>query len=204
VVDKLQEWHCDDLVDSAALMTSELATNAVLHTGMPYTVCVERQPRGIRVEVADRLCQLPPRPDAIPPLGADPEAEDEVAVDPSHLFSGLRVVDAVATSWGSEMVPGDGKVVWFELVGDGGSSRDRQLAELRSPHRPHLDSAPDDPWDALIPRSSEDELILTGDHAGTRPLRWILVSLAILALVLTTVALVGRDGSALGVVWYGH
>jgi hypothetical protein len=28
--------------------------------------------------------------------------------------------------------------------------------------------------------------------------------LAVLALVLTTVALVSRDGSALGVVWYGH
>jgi anti-sigma regulatory factor (Ser/Thr protein kinase) len=205
VVDKLQEWRCDELVDSAALMTSELATNAVVHTGMPYTVCIERQARGIRVEVADRVRELPPRPDGIAPLGDDPDARPgDASVDPSHLFSGLRVVDAVATSWGSEQIPGDGKVVWFELVSgrsDGGEDR---LADLRDSRTSPAEDVADDPWDVLVPRSDEDELALIGDGSGAHPMRWLLVSLAVVALVLTTVALVSRDGSALGVVWYGH
>ena len=61
VVDKLQEWRCDDLVDGAALLTSELATNAVKHTNQPFQVAVERTDDGIRVEVADAVAE-PPKP----------------------------------------------------------------------------------------------------------------------------------------------
>lgn len=101
VVDRLQEWRCDDLVDGVALLTSELATNAVVHTGQPFTVSVERSGDRIRVEVVD-LDASPPQPFTID--------------DDQGLFHGLNVVESLATAWGTDARPG-GKVVWFELAG---------------------------------------------------------------------------------------
>ena len=142
VVDKLQEWRCDELVDSAALMTSELATNAVVHTQRPYSVCVERRSGGIRVEVADSAQELPPRPEVVPAMGEARFAHhaDHLQsfhgepLDVNNLFTGLGMVDAMATRWGSETVPGNGKVVWFELAAprDGGTrARVSDLSDLR-------------------------------------------------------------------------
>ena len=101
VVDKLQAWRCDDLVDGVALLTSELATNAVIHTGRPYKVGVQKDGDRIRVEVID-LDSAPPKP--------------FVDGDDRGLFHGLNVVESLATAWGSDARPG-GKVVWFELEG---------------------------------------------------------------------------------------
>lgn len=133
VVDKLQEWKCDDLVDSAALVTSELATNALVHTGQPYSVQVERNHSGVRVEVIDAGHELPRlREHADRPAG-DP-ADDELgmlATDADRLFSGLRIVDSVATEWGSTVLPGRGKVVWFELLDDPSTRPRERLSDLR-------------------------------------------------------------------------
>lgn len=125
VVDKLQEWRCDPLVDSAALMTSELATNAVMHTDRPYTVSVLRDGRTVRIEVFDTVGVLPELPEP---------TDDAIAHDPGALFSGLGLVERIATDWGSELVHG-GKVVWFELqITDApGRARTSDLADLRSP-----------------------------------------------------------------------
>jgi hypothetical protein len=121
VVDKLQEWRCDDLVDGVALLTSELATNAVIHTGQPFTVGIERSGDRIRVEVVDAVSD-PPTPYA--------EGDDQ------GLFHGLNVVDSLAAAWGCDEMP-DGKVVWFELEGAGEGTGDAtglaSLRELRSP-----------------------------------------------------------------------
>ena len=62
VVDRLQEWGVDELVDSAALLTSELATNAVLHTRRPFSVDVIRAGDAIRVEVTDQSEEIPHLP----------------------------------------------------------------------------------------------------------------------------------------------
>ena len=112
VVDKLQEWRCDELVDRVALLTSELATNAVVHTGQPYSVSVERRGPAVRVEVLDKAERLPARRDLLVDLtdGADAPRDAESA------FSGLGIVDATATAWGSEHVPG-GKVPEFFVPG---------------------------------------------------------------------------------------
>lgn len=131
VVDKLQEWRCDDLVDRVALLTSELATNAVVHTGQPYSVSVERRGPAVRVEVADQADRLPARRDLVVDLT---EGEAPSAREAESAFSGLGIVDATATAWGSENVPG-GKVVWFELdaqdsTGEG-TSRSHGLRDLR-------------------------------------------------------------------------
>lgn len=120
VVDKLQEWRCDELVDGVALLTSELATNAVVHTRQPFTVGVERSGDTIRVEVVDAL-PGPPKP--------------YVDGDDKGLFHGLNVVDSLATSWGTDELP-EGKVVWFELKGGDMHDDPSGLASLRDLRSP--------------------------------------------------------------------
>ena len=96
-------------VDDAMVATSELVTNAVLHTDGPIELCARfDRPRGwLRVEVSDSS-KDPPRPRAGP-------ARDQVG------GLGLRVVAAVSSSWGS-VFDEQGKTVWFELVESTGAS----------------------------------------------------------------------------------
>lgn len=131
VVDKLQEWRCDELVDTVALLTSELATNAVVHTGQPFSIRVERRGPVVRVEVADQDRRLPERRDVLD-LDAQPAGDPlagPVTVDRS--FSGLGIVDRTAAAWGSEPTR-DGKIVWFEVEAseDDGDHRPR-VSDLR-------------------------------------------------------------------------
>lgn len=156
VVDKLQEWRCDDLVDRVALLTSELATNAVVHTGQPFSVSVQRRGPAVRVEVVDRVEALPARRDLVVDV-----TEAEAAPRPAEsAFSGLGIVDATATAWGSEHIPG-GKVVWFELDAPQSSGDDaprsnglRDLREMTgsSPLADDLDR-PVDEWLVALDRS---------------------------------------------------
>ena len=169
VVDKLQEWRCDELVDRVALLTSELATNAVVHTGQPYTVCVERRGPGVRVEVVDATPVLPERHDLPEPVVGDPD-------DLDHVFSGLGIVDRTADSWGSEPSNG-GKVVWFEVASDGADEAPTAtarsgLVDIREPGAPSpladdLDVSVDD-WLVALDRS--------------RVPAWLRIVLAILVL----------------------
>jgi anti-sigma regulatory factor (Ser/Thr protein kinase) len=131
VIDKLQEWHCEDLVDSAALVTSELATNAVVHTGQPYSVQVERNTGGVRVEVTDHGHKLPRMREFVDIRDRDGGDDDLLSSDSDRLFSGLRIVDSVATEWGTLVLPGNGKVVWFELLDDPSSRPRERVADLR-------------------------------------------------------------------------
>src|SRR4051794_33392026 len=85
--------------EDAALLTSELATNAVIHARSPFDVTVHHDRRVLRVTVADDVHHLPA-------LREQPTAEGG---------RGLRLVQALASDWGCEPVPGDGKVVWFEV-----------------------------------------------------------------------------------------
>jgi anti-sigma regulatory factor (Ser/Thr protein kinase) len=156
VVDKLQEWRCDELVDRVALLTSELATNAVVHTGQPYSVSVARHGPSVRVEVVDQADRLPSRRDLLVDLTED---GGDMPRDAESAFSGLGIVDATATAWGSEHVPG-GKVVWFELGDRDGpddvGARSHGLRDLRemsgtSPLADDLDR-PVDAWLVALDR----------------------------------------------------
>ena len=159
VVDRLQEWRCDDLVDKVALLTSELATNAVVHTGQPYSVTVERRGPGVRVEVSDRTDELPHVRDVVSlddfvAGGGDPLMTPE-GDDDQRWFSGLGIVERTASAWGSEAVPGAGKVVWFEVMGAdtaAGESRSAmaELSDLRSP-APDVGSVATDGREAGVP-----------------------------------------------------
>lgn len=88
-----------ELAERLALVVSELASNAVLHAGTPFTVRVWRGPDRVRVEVLDRSDRLP-----------TPRDHDPTAVS----GRGLAIVGTLADRWGVEVV-GDGKCVWAEL-----------------------------------------------------------------------------------------
>jgi anti-sigma regulatory factor (Ser/Thr protein kinase) len=81
----------------AALMVSELVTNALVHGTGTMTLRIDRKPDGVRVEVAD---------------------EGLVSIDPSptpgaHGGWGLRIVEELADDWG--IAEGSTKV-WFRLA----------------------------------------------------------------------------------------
>ncbi|MCU1359006.1 MAG: protein serine phosphatase with GAF(s) sensor(s) [Ilumatobacteraceae bacterium] len=92
----------DGFVADALLLTSELVTNAVLHTDAAFTVSAEFDPTVnlLRVEVADASTFVPSVP--------------HQAADGSVGGHGLRLVAAIARRWGV-LSTDRGKVIWFEL-----------------------------------------------------------------------------------------
>ena len=92
-----------DVVDAAVLLTSELVTNAVLHTGSAVELRVAvRVGVGTRIEVRDGSELLP--------LARVHDAD-------SVTGRGLHLVEMLASAFGVVSVPGGGKSVWF-VVGD--------------------------------------------------------------------------------------
>ncbi len=96
----LGEWGCDDLVDTATLLVSELVGNAVLHAGSDIELSMRLLPDRLRVDVVDRSPLLPHRREA--------GAADQTG-------RGSDVVEALASAWGVTGRP-DGKAVWFEIA----------------------------------------------------------------------------------------
>jgi two-component sensor histidine kinase len=84
--------------DTAALLVSELAANAVLHARTRYEVRLSRTGRSVRVEVVND------QPEMIARL---------VAASNEH-GRGLGIVNDLATAWGVESGGGH-KIIWFEL-----------------------------------------------------------------------------------------
>jgi anti-sigma regulatory factor (Ser/Thr protein kinase) len=103
----LESWSCDEVVESARLLLSELVVNAVLHARTPVSVRIACDDGIVRFEVedADKTRIDEPRP---------------VAPDVPN-GRGLAIVDALADAWGSKETA-RGKVVWFEISPNGDSS----------------------------------------------------------------------------------
>ena len=91
-----------DVSSCAALLTSELVTNAVLHAATPMCVTLHIFPDRIRVDVADGSPGFP----AIKDYGRD-----------AATGRGLTLFNTLASDWGVQVVDG-GKIVWFELPVD--------------------------------------------------------------------------------------
>ena len=91
-----------DVSDCAALLTSELVTNAVLHAGTPMCVTLHILPDRIRVDVADGNPTFP----SIKEYGRE-----------AATGRGLTLFSTLASDWGVQAVDG-GKIVWFELPVD--------------------------------------------------------------------------------------
>ncbi len=85
--------------DDALLVVSELATNAVVHAGTPFSVAVRCDGSTVRIAVHDRS-------------SVQPVIRDGGPTAPSG--RGLRLVAWVSRAWGVEFGP-DGKTVWAEL-----------------------------------------------------------------------------------------
>lgn len=94
------EWGCEDLVEDAALLVSELITNAALHARTTITLSARMVGDDLKVAVADR------QPGRIGQVMPGTAAEHG---------RGLPIVAAVATDWGVQSHPG-GKFVWFTLT----------------------------------------------------------------------------------------
>jgi anti-sigma regulatory factor (Ser/Thr protein kinase) len=94
----------EDLIDSAELGVSELATNAVLHGAAPIEVRVRGTREHPRVEVRDGSRESP-----VMPGSEGPARPDDVLLT---FGRGLAIVARVSDAWGAE-IEDDGKVVWF-------------------------------------------------------------------------------------------
>ncbi len=91
-----------EVSECAALLTSELVTNAVLHAATPFTVTLHLMADRIRVDVADSSPVAPSLKD--------------YATD-AATGRGLTLFNTLASDWGVQPVMG-GKIVWFELPVD--------------------------------------------------------------------------------------
>jgi anti-sigma regulatory factor (Ser/Thr protein kinase) len=96
----LDRWGVPDESGVAALLVSELVTNALRYGDQPMRLVARRAEHGVRVEVHDGRPSDPPRV-------RNPSPE-------SPTGRGMLLVDALAARWGwSE--GGGRKQVWFEL-----------------------------------------------------------------------------------------
>jgi anti-sigma regulatory factor (Ser/Thr protein kinase) len=100
VVDALDCWTRSDLSSDAAIVVTELATNAVIHARSRFTVTVARTGAQVRIEVRDSSADLP----------------TEVPPGRGSSGRGVPLVAALTADWGAYRVD-DGKVVWATLGG---------------------------------------------------------------------------------------
>ncbi|NEY35309.1 ATP-binding protein [Streptomyces sp. PRKS01-65] len=100
---RLTGWSvCEDTCDTAALVVSELVTNAIVHTAGRRVVCELHDGDDlVRIAVRDEGCGAG-RPEA-----ARRRPEDEHG-------RGLLLVDALSHAWGAQE-HGPGLLVWAEL-----------------------------------------------------------------------------------------
>lgn len=83
-------------LDDIALAASELATNVIRHTDTEYTVRLDLDDKGVRLEVCDGSSIIP--------------AIDDLA----DSKRGLRIIEGTSDRWGIDLTPG-GKKIWDEF-----------------------------------------------------------------------------------------
>jgi anti-sigma regulatory factor (Ser/Thr protein kinase) len=103
----LADWGESSLDEVAALLVTELVTNAIAHTRSGPEVTARLADHRLRVEVADASPTPPVCHRYSPRAGAG---------------RGMILVSELAAAWGSEPA-GTGKIVWFELEERGPAER---------------------------------------------------------------------------------
>lgn len=102
VLDALANWRLDGLADTAALLTSEVVTNAVLHARTPVDLVVRRLRHGIAVEVTD---------------GSRKQPRVGRATPESTNGRGIALLEQLASTWGVT-THRSGKTVRFTVTAD--------------------------------------------------------------------------------------
>jgi anti-sigma regulatory factor (Ser/Thr protein kinase) len=99
VLSALSEWGLDALGDTAALLTSEVVTNAVLHARTDIDVTVTRLDEGVTIEVSDGSRRAPVR---------------RSQIDDATTGRGIALLEQLAAQW-DVTLRADGKTVRFTL-----------------------------------------------------------------------------------------
>ncbi|MCU1538540.1 MAG: regulatory protein [Humibacillus sp.] len=99
VVEVLRAWGDDGIVPDAAIVASELATNALLHAGSPFRIVLDRRADRVRIGVEDGARELPSLR-----AGGSEQLDGR----------GVALIEALSARWGSTPVL-TGKVVWAEV-----------------------------------------------------------------------------------------
>ena len=168
---RLQEWGAGELMDCAALVVSELVTNAVVHAGTSARLGLRLQGRDLRVEVEDHH---PGR--SVPLVTERPSDEAERG-------RGLLITTSLSTAWGVEYTA-TSKRVWALCAGDPTAAAAHVPADgLATPEQAadhateHLTEHPADHatvrvavvevgHDGGVLRWNEDATVLFGWHSG--------------------------------------
>ncbi|MET8180996.1 ATP-binding protein [Streptomyces sp. NPDC005336] len=118
-VQQLTEWtglpHDSDTAHTVALVTAELATNAIIHGRLPgrdfrLTLLLLPQPAAaVRIEVTDTRPECRPRHSTAEPTPPDATSG-----------RGLLLVEAYADRWGCEAGDTYTKTVWAEVTRSSG------------------------------------------------------------------------------------
>ena len=148
----------DDLVDTGALLVSELVTNALLHAGTPIDVAAWVDETGLRVEVADGSGHLPTRRRYATTAGTG---------------RGMLMLEQMVDDWGVTRHD-RGKTVWFHLSDPAANVEGQQLREDEAADR----RAP--PGDVVQVQLRDMPLLLHGawqEHAETLLREYLLASL---------------------------
>nr|WP_309096972.1 ATP-binding protein [Streptomyces sp.] len=143
---RLTGWSvCEDTCDSAALVVSELVTNALVHTASTHIVC--------ELHDGDDLVRIAVRDEGCAP--GQPHAAGRTRPEEEH-GRGLLLVDALCHAWGAHE-HGPGLLVWAELP--------------RTTDTPHDAAAFDDPnWGGILDDpESEDPGAGTGHPTAAGP-----------------------------------
>jgi anti-sigma regulatory factor (Ser/Thr protein kinase) len=88
------------MIETAELLTDELVTNAIVHTGSKSYLFIRASRSAVRIEITD--------PDDRLPSMSAPDAD-------ALGGRGLVIVNGLASAWGAERAADGGKTVWFEL-----------------------------------------------------------------------------------------
>ena len=100
-----------EVLETVALLVSEVATNCIRHTDGPFDMRITQESGAIRIEATDRG-------------SGEPRMRSPGPTDPSG--RGLQIVDMLSTEWGYERSSGSGTTVWFTIADVGASSPQRE------------------------------------------------------------------------------
>jgi two-component sensor histidine kinase len=101
VADVLAEADYAGDTDTVLLLVSEVVTNAVRHAATPFELTISIAGAEVMVAVVDH------------DQGHRPQVRNPQPHDTSG--RGLRIVNELASDWGTEVVATDAKRVWFRV-----------------------------------------------------------------------------------------